>query len=105
MGRYGAENSHIQTYGFPEGLDPHSHPDLPCRRTCQRETIYRRGDPRAVDDLDHILVQLWESNGVHTHILYTTEEEKREACKYIGALLPGMTKKGIVEMVDDDILF
>ena len=56
-------------------------------------------------DLNHILVRLWESSGVHTHILYTTEEEKREACKYIGALLPGMTKKGIVEMVDDDILF
>ena len=56
-------------------------------------------------DLDHILIQLWESNAIHTQVIYTTEGEKKEAREFIGALLPEMTKRGKVEMLEGDDLF
>jgi len=51
-------------------------------------------------DLDRVLIQLWETNAIPTQVIYTTEEGKKEGREYIGALLPEMTKRGILEVVD-----
>lgn len=50
-------------------------------------------------DLDHFLVQLWESNAIHTRVIYRLKGEK-EARECVRGLLPEMTKRGTVELVD-----
>jgi len=52
-------------------------------------------------DLDHALIRLWESHGVRTRVVYSSGDEKEEAREYIGELLPEVTRRGIVELVDD----
>jgi hypothetical protein len=52
-------------------------------------------------DFDRVLVQLWESHAIHTQVTYSTEQEEKEAREYIGSLLPEMTKRGRLEMVDE----
>jgi hypothetical protein len=49
-------------------------------------------------DLDRILVRLWESHSVHT-MVYNVRE-KGELCVLIGCLLPEVTKKGAIEVVN-----
>jgi len=51
-------------------------------------------------DLDHTLIQLWESNAVTTRVTYATGGDKTEARKFVEQLLPEMTRRGIVELVD-----
>lgn len=51
-------------------------------------------------DLDQVLVQLWESNAIHTKVIYPTRREEEETREYIGTLLPEMVRRGIVEMMD-----
>lgn len=53
-------------------------------------------------DLDRFLVQLWESNTFHTRIIDKTKGEEEGARKRLEVLLPEMTKRGIVELTDQD---
>ena len=51
-------------------------------------------------DLDHTLVQLWESNKTATRIIYITAGDgKTRAREYAEQLLPEITRRGIVELV------
>ena len=50
-------------------------------------------------DLDHTLVQLWESSMIATRVVYTAGKEETGAREYVERLLPEMTKRGIVELV------
>ena len=54
-------------------------------------------------DLDRVLVQLWETNSIHTQVFYSIDEEEKDAREHICSLLPEMTKRGIVEMTDDSL--
>ena len=56
-------------------------------------------------DLDHILVQLWESSALQTKVIYFTDQEEKETHEYIGGLLQEVMKRGIVKMVDERDLF
>jgi len=52
-------------------------------------------------DLDRLLVQLWESHGIRTRMVYAAKrKEKKERSGYVGGLLPEMTARGIIELVD-----
>ncbi|KAF9644816.1 hypothetical protein BDM02DRAFT_843045 [Thelephora ganbajun] len=55
-------------------------------------------------NLDRILVQLWESYGIHPKIVCSVVgEEKEDAIReYIRGLLPETTGRGIIERVDFD---
>jgi len=51
-------------------------------------------------DLDRILVQLWESHAIRTKVMYSAAEEKKPVCEYLEGLLPEMTERGIIELVE-----
>jgi len=51
-------------------------------------------------DLDHHLIQLWESHAIRTKVIYSVAREEKVVCGYIRGLLPEMTKRGIIELVD-----
>ena len=51
-------------------------------------------------DLDRTLIQLWESNAILTRVTYAAGGEKTEARRFVEQLLPEMTRRGIVELVD-----
>ena len=60
------------------------------------ETIYERWL-----DLDHLFIQLWESNSIRPGVRYscTSESEKKETVDCVSCLLPEATKRGIVDLV------
>ncbi|KAF9645260.1 hypothetical protein BDM02DRAFT_3120483, partial [Thelephora ganbajun] len=61
-----------------------------------REDIYRQWA-----ELDRILVQLWESYGIRPKVVYSVERDREEMmCRRIGSLLPEITERGIIELVD-----
>jgi len=51
-------------------------------------------------DLDRHLVQLWESHAIRTKVKYSVASEEKMVCGYTRGLLPEMTKRGIIELVD-----
>ena len=52
-------------------------------------------------DLDRLLVQFWESRTVRPRIVYYAAEGQKEAMwECIGSLLPQITERGIIELVD-----
>lgn len=52
-------------------------------------------------DLDHVLVQIWESCAVHTKVRYSEATEGWSAThKLIGGLLPEMTRRGKIQLID-----
>jgi len=56
-------------------------------------------------DLDRLLVQFWELRAIRPKIAYCVAEEKKTAmCAYTGNLLPEITERGIIELVDLDEL-
>ena len=76
--------------------------DIPCIYPSQREPFgiriaVRGGDYVHWTMLDRILVQLWESRGIRTRA--ACQESKGEE-KCLECLLPEMTKRGIIELVD-----
>ena len=48
-------------------------------------------------DLDRLLVQLWESRSIHLTVVFTEAGDMRDC---IGHLLPEITKKGIIDLVE-----
>jgi hypothetical protein len=60
------------------------------------EEIYRQWA-----DFDCTLIRLWESHAIRTNVICDTVAEGRKGFpEYIGGLLPEMTKRGIVEIVN-----
>ena len=51
-------------------------------------------------DLDHALVQLWESKAITIRVTYNTDEDEAEAREFVEQLLPEVTRRGIVELVE-----
>ena len=51
-------------------------------------------------DLDRTLIRLWESHAVHMEILYYSKGKGKRACEFVGDLLPEVTKRGIIKLVD-----
>ena len=54
-------------------------------------------------ELDHLLAQLWESHSIRTKIGYTVSIQgmgKKEMSEYVGCLLPGVTGRGITDLVE-----
>jgi len=57
-------------------------------------------------DLDRLLVQLWESHAIRTGLVYNAAGEREKAvCEYIKGLLPEITERGIVELVESVELY
>ena len=50
--------------------------------------------------LDRVLVQLWESRSVRPKITYIPSPEKKEIRELMECLLPEMTKRGIIDLVE-----
>ena len=69
---------------------------VPSRSTSTRdqETVSRQWM-----DLDRLLVQVWESHAIRTKVICGAAE-KKVMCGYIGSLLPEITKRGIIELVE-----
>lgn len=55
-------------------------------------------------DLDHTLVQLWESKAITIRVTYDVDNEKTEGRKFVEQLLPEVARRGIVELVGCDDL-
>ena len=52
-------------------------------------------------DLDRLLIQFWESRTVRPRIICQVgEKQKKPMWERIGDLLPGVTERGITELVD-----
>ncbi|KAF9789283.1 hypothetical protein BJ322DRAFT_1041738, partial [Thelephora terrestris] len=73
----------------PPGVD---YPDYV--RKAVGERVYRQWM-----DLDHVLFQLWESKKIHAKVIYSAMEEAGDGLEYVVALLPEMTKRGLVKLV------
>jgi hypothetical protein len=53
-------------------------------------------------DLDCILVQLWESHAIRLQVICSTGGEEKVAREFVEGLLPEMTKRGRLELVNKD---
>jgi hypothetical protein len=53
-------------------------------------------------DLDHILVQLWALHVVRVKV-YSAEGKEGEKCEFIRELLPEITKRGVIDLVDSEM--
>jgi hypothetical protein len=51
-------------------------------------------------DLDRLLVQLWETHSIRPRVICTTEGGTGVS---IGSLLPEITKRGIIDLVECDV--
>ena len=51
-------------------------------------------------DLDHLLVQLWTSHSVRPKIMYRREKGEDEARGFAQRLLPELTRRGIIDVVE-----
>ena len=51
-------------------------------------------------DLDRTLIQLWELHAVRMEISYYSEGKGKRACEFVGGLLPEVTRRGIIKLVD-----
>ena len=51
-------------------------------------------------DLDRLLVQLWETHSIRPKVICTTEGGTEVS---IGSLLPEITKRGIIDLVECDV--
>ena len=50
-------------------------------------------------DLDHLLIQLWESRSIRPRVEFTMGKEKPNLEYCIGCLLPEVTGRGIIDLV------
>ena len=55
-------------------------------------------------DLDRLLVQLWESHSIRPKITYVcaSQNEEKEAIDCVSCLLPEITERGIIYLVEYD---
>jgi len=80
-------------------------------RDLQQILIYAPFNPASIGDqwidgqwmnLGRLLVQLWESNATRTKVIYSAaREENKTVCEYLGGLLPEMTERGVVDLVEE----
>lgn len=61
------------------------------------ETTYGRWS-----DLDHLLIQFWESRSIHLKITYTcaSQDERKEAINCVSCLLPKVTGRRVIDLVE-----
>jgi hypothetical protein len=52
-------------------------------------------------NLDRLLVQIWESRSIRPKVIFTEQEGMSVMRDCMGCLLPEITKKGIIDLVDD----
>jgi len=90
-----SEHRHFQwisihaPYNLPSTIDPTS------LKPTLGESYYRRWM-----DLDWLLVQFWESRAIRPKIVYRMSREKKGVCEFIGNLLPEITKRGVINLVE-----
>ena len=52
-------------------------------------------------DLDRLLVQFWESRSIRPRVIWAMAEREREVMRdSIGQLLPEITERGIIDLVE-----
>ena len=56
------------------------------------------GGPWHCPGLDRLLIQLWESRSIRLKVIYT----EPGVAGYIGRLLPEMTGRGLIDLVEDN---
>ena len=56
------------------------------------------GGPWHCPGLDRLLIQLWESRSIRPKVIYT----EPGVAGYIGRLLPEMTGRGLIDLVEDN---
>ena len=52
-------------------------------------------------NLDRLLVQVWESRSIRPKVIFTEQEGMSDMRDCMGCLLPEITKRGIIDLVDD----
>jgi len=52
-------------------------------------------------NLDHLLVRFWTSHSIRPRILYKGGRETRD---HASSMLPELTRRGLVDLVDHDII-
>ena len=99
VGSHHTPNHHIQALKYPAYLDP-----------CPSRLHYPGADIRLVvgeaifrqwSDLDRLLVQIWESRSIRPKVILAANiwEGKEDAGTCVGYLLPEVTKRGIIDLV------
>jgi len=51
-------------------------------------------------DLDHVLVQFWVSRSLRPKVIYEPGTEEDELMDRVARLLPELTKRGIIDLVE-----
>jgi len=51
-------------------------------------------------DLDRLLVQFWTSHSIRPEILYKAREGREDIRDYVTSLLPELTGRGLVDLVE-----
>ena len=51
-------------------------------------------------DVDHLLVQLWDSRSIRPRVAYSTGSEKEEVMGPIWNLFPELAKRGLIDLVE-----
>lgn len=57
-------------------------------------------DRRDWQDLDRLLVQIWASYSIRPWIMYETGKEGRDQKDHAPSLLPELTRRGFVDLVE-----
>ena len=57
-------------------------------------------DNREWEDLDQLLVQFWTSHSIRPRLVYSPNSEGRDMREYAPSLLPGLTRGGLVDLVE-----
>jgi hypothetical protein len=52
-------------------------------------------------DLDHLLVQFWNSHSIRPKFTYEADKEGDDLRAFAPSLLPELTRRGIVDLVED----
>ena len=55
---------------------------------------------REWQDLDHLLVQFWTSNSIRSQVMYEPEEGRKDITDHASSLLPELTRRGLVDLVE-----
>jgi len=86
---------------------------LDASHTTLRLRNFNRVDPANIGDaigetvysewleLDHLLVQLWESHLIHLKVLYNSPKwaDRKRARSFVESLLPEVTTRGAVDLI------
>lgn len=103
---------HVQWVAMALGTITSEHRDLEQISIYIPPSLVPQGDPaniaRTVGEevysqwvqLDRSFAKLWESHAIYVRVKYNASKEKGAARECIENLLPGVAKKGIIELVN-----